>query len=97
MSTLRDTVIFLAGELAEAVSQDEHAGDGFDLSAGLFGTHVSNWVYGVAELITGEKSPVLPTPTGTRCSVCLAPQFDTPSCTSCPNGHGGADSLEGGI
>jgi len=30
--------------------------------------------------------------TGLICSVCGAPQFDTPSGISCGNGHGGAPS-----
>jgi len=31
--------------------------------------------------------------TGTRCSVCGEEQYDTPSGVTCPNGHGGADSV----
>lgn len=37
----------LAAELAEAVSKDE-ATEGCDLSAGLFGAHVSAWLRKVA-------------------------------------------------
>lgn len=33
------------------------------------------------------------TPTGTFCSVCEAPQHNTPSGVSCPRGHGGAEPL----
>ena len=33
------------------------------------------------------------TPTGTFCSVCEAPQHNTPSGVSCPTGHGGAEPL----
>lgn len=32
--------------------------------------------------------------TGTRCSVCREPQFETPSGDLCKNGHGGAPPLE---
>jgi hypothetical protein len=36
------------------------------------------------------------TPTGTFCSVCEAPQHNTPSGVSCPNGHGGAAAQQQG-
>lgn len=34
-----------------------------------------------------------PKATGTQCSVCKGPQFETPSGISCHEGHGGAESL----
>lgn len=47
-----------------------------------------------------KQSPMEPIPpiesfdkTGTKCSVCREPQFNTPSGPCCKNGHGGADPL----
>lgn len=49
MSTYGITVTILATQLAEAVLKDEQPEEGgFDLSAGLFGTNVSNWIRSVA-------------------------------------------------
>lgn len=43
------TVTILAKQLAEAVRKDEAPQEGgFDLSAGLFGTHVSDWIRATA-------------------------------------------------
>lgn len=42
-----------------------------------------------AGFLYDTKSPLL----RTHCSVCGLPQFDTEHGTTCPNGHGGADSL----
>lgn len=54
-----DVVRVLAGGLAEAVLKDEAPEEGgFDLSAGMFGTHCSEWLRGVAatiELLTAQR------------------------------------------
>lgn len=48
----------LATGLAEAVLKDEAPEQGgFDLSAGLFGTHVSAWVRGIADDFVSETTP----------------------------------------
>ncbi len=45
MSTYGVTVTILATQLAEAVLKDEAPEEGgFDLSAGMFGKHVSDWI-----------------------------------------------------
>ncbi len=56
MSAYRMTLTVLCTELVEAVAKDElpDAG-GFDLSAGMFGEHVSEWLRQVAEQVSGEK------------------------------------------
>ena len=46
----------LATELAEAVEKDEKPEEGgFDMSAGLFGRNVSDWLRKVAAELTGES------------------------------------------
>jgi len=60
MSRYGITVTVLATELAEAVRKDEvPEEEGFDLSAGLFGTHVSQWIRDTAKIIDDltEKAP----------------------------------------
>lgn len=45
MSTYGATVTILVTQLAEAVAKDEAPGEGgFDLSAGMLGQHVSEWI-----------------------------------------------------
>lgn len=52
MSTFKLTTKVLAIGLAEAVAKDElPENGGFDLSAGMFGLHVSNWLRSVAAQI----------------------------------------------
>lgn len=54
----------LARELSEAVLKDEAPGeDGFDLSAGLFGVHVSDWLRKTARAL-------LPVPEILPCPFC---------------------------
>lgn len=55
MSRYGMTLTVLCTELAEAVSKDE-APDvgGFDISAGLFGPNLSEWLRKTAEIISGE-------------------------------------------
>ena len=49
MSTYGVTVTVLATQLAEAVMKDEAPEEGgFDLSAGMFGKHVSDWIRATA-------------------------------------------------
>ncbi len=49
------TCTVLATGLAEAVFKDEQGGEGFDLSAGLFGPHVSMWLRDVASQISPKE------------------------------------------
>jgi hypothetical protein len=52
------TLTVLATGLAEAVSKDEQTNQvGFDLSAGLFGEQVSEWLRKTAEELSGENRP----------------------------------------
>lgn len=56
MNTYRKTLTALAKTFAEAVFEDEDPREGgFDLSAGMYGPHVSEWLRNVAEKISGEK------------------------------------------
>ena len=56
MSKYGMTITVLATTLAEAVSKDEEPDQGgFDLSAGLFGEHVSEWLRDVAKHLSSEK------------------------------------------
>jgi hypothetical protein len=51
------TVTVLATELAEAVMKDEAPEEGgFDLSAGLFGSHVSDWIRAVAKELEDRRA-----------------------------------------
>lgn len=50
------TLTVLATGLAEAVGKDE-AGDGCDLSAGLFGEHASQWLRDVAAFLSERAEP----------------------------------------
>lgn len=43
------TLTVLATELAQAVAKDEAEPTGFDLSAGVFGIHVSAWLRSVRD------------------------------------------------
>lgn len=84
----------LATDLAAAVLKDEQEGEGFDLSAGLFGPHVSAWIREVAAAFAELSPPSPPGPgelNGLLCGLCGKPQFMTPSGASCPDGHGGVD------
>ncbi len=47
-------VTVLATGLSKAVEADEANEDGFDLSAGMFGINVSNWIREVAEELDNE-------------------------------------------
>lgn len=50
MSAYGVTVTILATQLAEAVLKDESPEEGgFDLSAGMFGRHVSDWIRATAK------------------------------------------------
>lgn len=52
------TLTLLATGLAAAVLKDEQPGQGgFDISAGMYGTSVSEWLRDVAEHIAGERRP----------------------------------------
>lgn len=85
----------LATDLADAVRKDEEGGEGFDLSAGMFGPNVSAWLREVAATLAPSNDP--PTPgekNGLLCSACGEPQFATPSGASCPNGHGGVEGVQ---
>jgi len=55
MSTYGITVTILATGLAKAVLEDEANGEGFDLSAGLFGENVSEWIREVAAELDKRK------------------------------------------
>lgn len=56
MSKYGMTLTVLCTELAEAVGKDEEPEvGGFDLSAGLFGPNVSEWLRSVAEQVSGES------------------------------------------
>ena len=56
MSAHGMTCTVLATGLAEAVFKDEQGGEGFDLSAGLFGPHVSMWLRDVASQISPKRA-----------------------------------------
>ena len=57
MSVIGMTVTTLATGLATAVEKDERPEEGgFDLSAGMFGTAVSDWIREVAACMTGEMN-----------------------------------------
>ena len=59
MSAHGMTVTILATELAAAVAKDERPeAGGFDLSAGMFGTAVSEWIRKVAEVIDLQNAPI---------------------------------------
>jgi hypothetical protein len=49
MSSYGMTLTILATGLAEAVAKDDLSEDGYDLAAGMFGRHVSDWLRSVAE------------------------------------------------
>lgn len=58
MSTLGITATILATELAEAVRKDEHPEcGGFDLSGGMFGPNVSDWIRSVAKELDSRAQP----------------------------------------
>jgi hypothetical protein len=60
MSKYGMTLTVLCTELAEAVAKDEAPEEGgFDLSAGLFGSNVSEWLRKTAEAISGESRPAV--------------------------------------
>lgn len=66
MSTKGMTLTVLATQLAEAVAKDEAPEEGgFDLGAGLFGTHVSDWLRDVAATLA---QPVTPDVCGETCA-----------------------------
>ena len=59
MSTLGITTTVLATELAEAVRKDEAPGEGgFDLSAGMFGVHVSQWLRDTAKELDDRQAEI---------------------------------------
>jgi hypothetical protein len=56
MSKYGMTLTVLATELAEAVAEDEKPENGgFDISAGMYGPHLSEWLRKVAERISDEE------------------------------------------
>jgi hypothetical protein len=56
MSAYGITVTVLATGLAEAVMKDEAPEEGgFDLSAGMFGRHVSDWIRSVAKELESRR------------------------------------------
>lgn len=56
MSAYGMTLTVLATELAAAVAEDEKPENGgCDLSAGLYGPAVSEWLRKLAEQLSGEK------------------------------------------
>jgi hypothetical protein len=54
MSKQGMTVTVLATGLAEAIQDDEANGEGFDISAGMFGINLSNWIREVAQELNRE-------------------------------------------
>lgn len=57
MSIYGATVTILATQLAEAVAKDEPLEEGgFDLSAGMFGRHVSNWILATARQLDDRSA-----------------------------------------
>lgn len=57
MSAYGLTVTLLASQLADAVAKDEAPEEGgFDLSAGLFGTHVSAWIREIAHELDAPRN-----------------------------------------
>jgi len=59
MSNYAITVTVLATQLAEAVSKDGDPEEGgFDLSAGMFGRHVSNWIRATAKELDDRASEI---------------------------------------
>lgn len=63
MSKYGATLTVLCTTLSEAVLKDE-AGEGCDISAGLFGAHLSEWLRDTAETVSGEKRQQAHTTTG---------------------------------
>jgi hypothetical protein len=58
MSNYGMTVTLLATGLAEAVAKDERPEEGgFDLSAGMFGKHVSDWIREIAKELDSRPIP----------------------------------------
>jgi hypothetical protein len=58
MSVYGMTLTVLANELIEAVRKDElPESGGFDISAGLIGENLSEWLRTVAETVSNEKRP----------------------------------------
>ena len=57
MSKYGISTTIIATELSEAVGKDEDSGEGFDMSAGLFGEAVSEWIRDLAEQVSGEIRP----------------------------------------
>lgn len=59
MSKYGMTLTVLCTELAEAVNKDEQPeAGGCDVSAGMFGPHLSEWLRKLAEQLTNENRPV---------------------------------------
>ena len=59
MSTYGITVTVLATQLAEAVLKDEAPEEGgFDLSAGMFGRHVSDWIRATVKELDDRASEI---------------------------------------
>ena len=59
MSTYGITVTILATQLAEAVLKDEAPEEGgFDLSAGMFGRHVSDWIRATAKELDDRAAEI---------------------------------------
>ena len=57
MSAYGVMVTVLATQLAEAVLKDEAPAEGgFDLSAGMFGRHVSDWIRAVAQELDSKPA-----------------------------------------
>lgn len=73
----------LATDLAAAVLRDEQNGEGFDLSAGMFGVNVSAWLREVAAVMTMVQHP--PPPLSPAIAQMPFMQMDPPSVGE-PNG-----------
>ena len=57
MSTYGITLTILATQLAEALAKDEADEVGFDISAGIFGKHLSDWLRATAKELDRRASP----------------------------------------
>lgn len=70
MSKYDATLTILATTLSEAAVKDEV--EGFDIGAGLFGEHLSEWLRNTAEEISDEKRPA-PIPDW-FCNIAITPR-----------------------
>jgi hypothetical protein len=77
----------------EIIKQDSIKGEA--RFAGKHGSMIikSSYIGSVPELLKPHEEAFKHV--GTRCSICLEPQYKTPSGVTCKNGHGGAPPHEG--